>query len=351
MRRVQTDILILGSGGAGPVRGAARAPARARPEDHRGGEGAAGQVRLHAHGAGRLQRRAGRRRLGRAPLHGHHRRQQVAGRSGPRLDPGVDRGGARPRAGERARLLLRPQPRRQHPPEGVRGPDLRPHGPQGRPHRHRDHQPPGRAGVGARHRPAGGAPRHRAGEDARRRRAGRRADDRHAQRRLRVRAGAGRAAGHRRRPHHVQVPHAVGRQELRRPRDGAARRPAAARHGDGAVPSDRPAGRQRHAHDRHGARGRPARRRRLAAQRRRGALHVALRRARRARHARHRQPQHLPRDARRPHHAQRRRLDPDAATWAPTRCGSSSRAWSSAAPTAASTWPAAASRWCPRPTT
>jgi hypothetical protein len=106
------------------------------------------------------------------------------------------------------------------------GPDLRPHGAQGRPDRHRDHQPPGRAGVGAWHRPPGGAPRHRTGEDARRRRAGRRADDRHAQRRLRVRAGARRAAGHRRRPDHVQVPHAVGRQELRRPGDGAARRPA-----------------------------------------------------------------------------------------------------------------------------
>ena len=44
--------------------------------------------------------------------------------------------------------------------------------------------------------------------------------------------------------------------------------PAAARHGDGAVPPDRPAGRPRHAHDRHGAGGGPARRRRASAQRR-----------------------------------------------------------------------------------
>jgi fumarate reductase flavoprotein subunit len=49
-------------------------------------------------------------------------------------------------------LLLRPQPRRHHPPEGLRRPDLRPHGAQGRPDRHRDHQPAGRAGLGARHR-------------------------------------------------------------------------------------------------------------------------------------------------------------------------------------------------------
>ena len=43
---------------------------------------------------------------------------------------------------------------------------------------------------------------------------------------------------------------------------------AAARHGDGAVPSDRAARRRRHAHDRHGARGGPARLGRLSARRR-----------------------------------------------------------------------------------
>ncbi len=49
---------------------------------------------------------------------------------------------------------------------------------------------------------------------------------------------------------------------------------AAARHGDGAVPSDRAARRHAHAHDRHGARGRAARRGRLPAERRRRALHA-----------------------------------------------------------------------------
>ena len=46
-------------------------------------------------------------------------------------------------------------------------------------------------------------------------------------------------------PTMYQLPHALGRQELRRPRDGAARGAAAARHGDGAVPSDRAARRAR----------------------------------------------------------------------------------------------------------
>ncbi len=79
---------------------------------HHRGEGPARQVRLHAHGAGRLQRGARRGRLGRAPLHGHDRGRQVAARPGPRLDAGHARGRAHPRARERARLLLRPQSRR-----------------------------------------------------------------------------------------------------------------------------------------------------------------------------------------------------------------------------------------------
>ena len=69
-------------------------------------------------------------------------------------------------------------------------------------------------------------------------------------------------------PDHVPLSHAVRRQEHGRARHGAARRPAAARHGDGAVPSDRAARRPRHAHDRHRAGGGPARRRRPSAQRR-----------------------------------------------------------------------------------
>ena len=45
-------------------------------------------MRLHAHGPGRLQRRARRRRFGRAPFHGHDRGRQVAARPGSRLDAG-----------------------------------------------------------------------------------------------------------------------------------------------------------------------------------------------------------------------------------------------------------------------
>ena len=76
------------------------------------------------------------------------------------------------------------------------------------------------------------------------------------------------AARHRRRPHDVSLPHALGRQELRRARDGAARGAPAARHGDGAVPSHGAARGPGHAHDRHRAGGRAARRGRLSAQRR-----------------------------------------------------------------------------------
>ena len=66
--------------------------------------------------------------------------------------------------------------------------------------------------------------------------------------------------------------------------------PAAARHGDGAVPPDRAARRPRHAHDRHRAGGRPARRRRASAQRRRcSASWRDYDPQARARHARRRQ--------------------------------------------------------------
>ncbi len=197
---------------------------------------------------------------------------------------------AHPRAGERARLLLRPQSRRHRPPEGVRRADLRPHRAQGRSHRHRDHQPAGRAGVAARRAAARGSPRARSHSRRRRLRACRRADARHAHGRAAAGARARDAARDRRRADHVPLSHAVRRQVVRRHGDGAARRPAAARHGDGAVPSDRPARRRRHAHDRHGAGGGPARLRRLSHRRDRRALHVRLRHARRARDARHRQP-------------------------------------------------------------
>ena len=97
----------------------------------------------------------------------------------------IDRGRAHPRAGERARLLLRSQSRRHAAPEGVRRPDLRPHRAQGRSHRHRDHQPAGGAGVGA---PASAASKSIARVELipaqGRRRDRRRADDRHAHRRV-----------------------------------------------------------------------------------------------------------------------------------------------------------------------
>ena len=161
MRRFKSDILILGSGGAGLVRRAARARRRSVAVDRDRRQGPARQMRLHAHGARRLQRGARRRRLGRAPLHGHDRRRQVAPRPGSRLDAGQRRDRARARARERARLLFRPQSRRHRAPEGVCRTDVRPHGAQRRPDRHRDHQPAVRAGVGARHRPAGRASRAR----------------------------------------------------------------------------------------------------------------------------------------------------------------------------------------------
>ena len=143
----------------------------------------------------------------------------------------------------------------------------------------------------------------------------------------------------------------VGRQEHGRPRHGAARGPAAARHGDGAVPPDGAAGRPRHAHDRHGAGGGPARRRRASARRGAAALHGRLRPQARARHPRCRLARHLRRDARRPHDAARRRLHQDGAPRARQGAPSSSRAWWSAAPTAASISRAGWWRWCRRRTT
>ena len=229
---------------------------------------------------------------------------------------------AHPRARERARLLLRPQPRRHHPPEGVRRPDLRPHGAQGRPDRHRDHQPPRRAGVGARHRPARRAPRGRARAHARRRARSPAccSIDMRTGEFVFVRAKAVLlATGGGPTMYRYHTP--SGDKSLRRPGHGAARRAAAARHGDGAVPSDRPARRAAHAHDRHRARGRPARRGRLPAQRRGRALHGALRPARRARDARHRVARDVRRDARR---AAPRRTAASTSRWATsgrTTCG------------------------------
>ena len=199
-------------------------------------------------------------------------------------------------------------------------------------------------------RAAGGAPCCCADPGQGRPVAGGRADDRHSHRPFPLRGGQGRAARHRRRAHHVPLPHALRRQEHGRPRHGAAPRAAAARHGDGAVPPHGPARRPRHAHDRHGARGGPARRRRASAQRQARALHGGALAAGGTGHARFHLAVHVRGDARGPRHAQWRALHQDVRIWAPRRSPSSSRAWSSAAPTAASTSRAASWRWC-RPRT
>ena len=163
--------------------------------------------------------------------------------------------------------------------------------------------------MGAAHPAPGRAPRRRARQDERWRGHRGRAVHRHAHRRLRLCARESCAACDRRRADDVQVSHALRRQELRRPGDGLARGAAAARHGNGAVPPYRAARRRAHADDRHGARRRAARRGRLPAERRQGALHDALRPQGRARNPRHRLARHAVRDpqgrdqpARRPLH-------------------------------------------------
>ena len=353
LERLKTDILILGSGGAGLF--AALHAHQADPDARHHGrhQGPARQVRLHAHGAGRLQRRAQSRRLGRAPLHGHHRGRQVAARPGARLDAGDQGRRARARAGERDRLLLRPQSRRHAARQGLRRPDLRPHRAQGRPHRHRDHQPADGAGVGAADPAAGGAPRRRADPGQGRQVARRRADDRHPHRRVPLR----------RRPRPCCWRPAAGR-----PCTATTRRPATRawtaspwRCGSGLPLRDMemvqfhptgPARRPRHAHDRHRAGGGPARRRRASAQRRACSASWATTTRKLERATRDVvSPRHLRGDARRAHHAARRRLHQDGPPRAGEGAPSSSRAWWSAAPTAASTSPAGWSRWCRRRTT
>jgi len=232
-------------------------------------------MRLHAHGAGRLQRGAQPGRLGRAPFHGHHRGRQMAVAPGVGLDAGEHRGRARARARERDRLLLRSQSRRYAARQGLRRPDLRSDGAQGRSHRHRDHQSADGAGVGATD-PSPGRASRRGAHSRKGWRARGRAHDRYPHRRVPLRRGAGGAAGDRRRAHHVSLPYAVRRQEHGRAGDGIARRAFLARHGDGPVPSDRAARRSGHAHDRHGAGRGAARRRRPSPQRRDAPLHGRL---------------------------------------------------------------------------
>ena len=208
----------------GPVRGAARQEGAARARRHHRGEGPARQVRLHPHGAGRLQRRARADRLGRAAFHGHHRGRRLAQPAGAGVAAGQHRADPHPRAGERDRLLLRPQSRRHRASEGVRRADLRPHRAQGRSHRHRDRQPAVRADLAARRAAAGGSPRARSHPGGRRLGPRRRLHARHAHRRAAAGPRAGDAARDRRRADDVSLSHAVRRQVVRRHGDGAARR-------------------------------------------------------------------------------------------------------------------------------
>ena len=90
-------------------------------------------------------------------------------------------------------------------------------------------------------------------------------------------------------------------------------RPAPARHGDGAVPPDRPAGQSADTHDRHGTGGGPPR---LGGYLLNGAKSaswpITIRRS--SAHPQHRQPRHLRRNEGWPDHAQWRRVHHDGAS-------------------------------------
>ena len=207
-----------------PVRGAARQEGAAGARRHHRGEGPARQMRLHPHGAGRLQRRAVGGGFRRAAFHGHHPRRRLAQPAGAGVAAGRDRADPHPRAGERDRLLLRPQSRRHRASEGVRRADLRPHRAQGRSHRHRDRQPAVGADLAARRAAAGGSPRARPDPGGGQVGPRRRLHARHADRRAADGARPRDIARDRRRPDHVPLSHAVRRQVVRRHGDGAARR-------------------------------------------------------------------------------------------------------------------------------
>ena len=190
LERLKTDILILGSGGAGLF--AALHAHQANPAlditvATKGLLGKCGCTRM-VQGGYNVALNPGQ--LGRAPFHGHHRGWQVAAPPAARLDAGGEGGRARAGARERDRLLLRPQPRRHAARQGLRRPDLRPHRAQGRPHGHRDRQPADGAGVGAARAAAGGAPRGRAHPGEGRPVAVGRAAHRHPHRPLPLRRGA-----------------------------------------------------------------------------------------------------------------------------------------------------------------
>ena len=192
------------------------------------------------------------------------------------MDAGDGGAGTRAGARESLRLLLRPPPRRPHPPEALRRPVPRPHDSQGRSHGHRDHEPSHRAGVDAPVHPGPrGAPR--GGASPRRRRPrGRGPPPRHPARRLPRRPRPGHAARHGRRAHDVQGHRVLRRQGGRRHRARPEGGGAPPGHGDGAIPPHG-ARRAQLTHDWGAPRGGSARRGRPPAQRHGRALHGPLR--------------------------------------------------------------------------
>ena len=162
LQRLRTDILILGSGGAGPVRGAACSPLLL--PDLRtitiATKGLARQVRLHPHGPGRLQ--CGADPQGRLRSSAISWTPLTGGKWLPHQELAWTL--VETRAVERVRELENEigcffdrNPDGSAAWQGLCGPDFRPHRPQGRSHRHRDHQPADGAGVGAPgHRAPGG---------------------------------------------------------------------------------------------------------------------------------------------------------------------------------------------------
>ena len=146
-RRVETDILILGAGGAGLFAALHAKKANPALDVTIAVKGLLGKC-----GCTRMVQGGYNVALARGDSVERHFMDTIEGgklaqRPGPRLAAGRRRAQAHPRARERARLLLRPQSRRHRASEGVRRADLRPHRAQGRSDRHRDHQPAGRAGL------------------------------------------------------------------------------------------------------------------------------------------------------------------------------------------------------------
>ena len=82
---LNTDILILGAGGAGLLAALHAQSTSAQPRHHRRGQRAARPERLHAHGARRLQLRPQSRRLLRPTLRRHDQRRRVPQQPGARL--------------------------------------------------------------------------------------------------------------------------------------------------------------------------------------------------------------------------------------------------------------------------